>query len=109
MRRINQMGLYADDIVFNSPVTAVQFTGKAEVGALMAEVLAGFERWERTYLFADEDPCVFGARGRQLLHRPGPARTAAARSSMRASPDGAAWAAAAPRAGFFACPAAGHR
>jgi hypothetical protein len=58
------MALYADDVVFHSPVTAVDFRGKADVGALMTYVLAGFENWERTFVLADEQQCVFGARGR---------------------------------------------
>jgi hypothetical protein len=58
------MGLYADDVEFHSPVTAVPFRGKAEFGALMKHVLAGFESWERTFLMAEERECVFGARGR---------------------------------------------
>jgi hypothetical protein len=58
------MALYADDVVFSSPVTAVEFHGKAEVGVLMTHVLAGFETWERTFVLADDQQCVFGARGR---------------------------------------------
>lgn len=58
------MALYADDVVFRSPVTAVEFRGKTEVGVLMTHVLAGFETWERTFVLADEQQCVFGARGR---------------------------------------------
>lgn len=58
------MALYADDVTFHSPVTAVAFHGKDEVGALMAQVMAGFEHWERTFVLADEQQCVFGARGR---------------------------------------------
>ncbi|KLL11646.1 MULTISPECIES: nuclear transport factor 2 family protein [Protofrankia] len=58
------MALYAEDIVFSSPVTAVRFTGRAEVGALMSHVLAGFQSWERTFVFTGDDECVFGARGR---------------------------------------------
>jgi hypothetical protein len=58
------MALYADDVTFHSPVTAVSFRGKDEVGALMAHVMAGFEHWERTFVLADAQQCVFGARGR---------------------------------------------
>jgi hypothetical protein len=58
------MALYAEDVVFCSPVTAVEFHGKDEVGALMRHVMAGFETWERTFVLADEEQCVFGARGR---------------------------------------------
>jgi hypothetical protein len=57
------MDLYADDVVFHSPVTAVTFRGKTEVGALMAHVLAGFESWQRTFVLADDEQCVFGAAG----------------------------------------------
>jgi hypothetical protein len=32
--------VYADDVVFNSPVTAVQFRGKSEVAELMTHVLS---------------------------------------------------------------------
>ena len=60
------MALYADDVVFRSPVTAVEFRGKAEVGALMTHVPAGFETWERTFVLVDEQQCVFGARGRDV-------------------------------------------
>jgi hypothetical protein len=56
--------VYADDVVFNSPVTAVQFRGKREVADLMTHVLAGFETWERTFVLGDDGQCVFGARGR---------------------------------------------
>src|SRR5258708_39865848 len=55
------MDLYADDVVFHSPATAVTFRGKSEVGALMAHVLAGFESWQPTFLLADDEQCVFGA------------------------------------------------
>jgi SnoaL-like domain len=58
------MALYADDVTFHSPVTAVEFRGKDEVGALMAHVMVGFEHWERTFVLADDQRCVFGARGR---------------------------------------------
>jgi hypothetical protein len=58
------MDLYADDVVFCSPVTAVEFRGKTEVGSLMTHVLAGFESWERTFVLAGDRQCVFGARGR---------------------------------------------
>ncbi len=57
------MDLYADDVVFHSPATAVTFRGKSEVGALMAHVLAGFESWQRTFVLADDEQCVFGAAG----------------------------------------------
>src|SRR4051794_24091740 len=57
------MDLYTDDVVFHSPVTAVEFHGKPEVGELMKHVLAGFESWERTFVLADDEQCVFGARG----------------------------------------------
>jgi SnoaL-like domain len=56
--------VYADDVVFNSPVTAVQFRGKEEVAELLTHVLSGFETWEQTFVLADEHQCVFGARGR---------------------------------------------
>jgi SnoaL-like domain len=58
------LAVYADDVVFNSPVTAVQFHGKSEVAELMTHVLAGFETWQRTFVLADARQCVFGARGR---------------------------------------------
>jgi SnoaL-like domain len=58
------LAVYADDVVFNSPVTAVEFRGKSEVADLMTQVLAGFETWERTFVLADDRQCVFGARGR---------------------------------------------
>src|SRR3954454_12898805 len=58
------MATYADDVVFHSPVTAVEFQGKDAVGTLMNHVIAGFESWERTFVVADEEQCVFGARGR---------------------------------------------
>lgn len=57
------LSVYADEVVFNSPVTAVQFQGKREVADLMTHVLSGFEAWERTFVLADERECVFGARG----------------------------------------------
>jgi hypothetical protein len=57
------LSVYADDVVFNSPVTGVQFQGKREVADLMTHVLSGFETWERTFVLADERECVFGARG----------------------------------------------
>jgi SnoaL-like domain len=58
------LSVYADDVVFNSPVTAVQFQGKSEVAELMTHVLSGFDTWERTFVLAEERECVFGARGR---------------------------------------------
>jgi hypothetical protein len=58
------MALYADGITFHSPVTAVEFRGKDEVGTLMAHVIVAFERWERTFVLADERQAVFGVRGR---------------------------------------------
>ena len=58
------LDLYAEDIVFYSPVTAVAFRGKSEMRDLMTHVLAGFETWERTFVVADDEQCVFGARGR---------------------------------------------
>jgi hypothetical protein len=58
------MALYADDVTFHSPVTAVEFRGKDEVGTLMAHVMGAFERWDRTFVLADERQSVFGARGR---------------------------------------------
>lgn len=58
------MDLYADEIVFYSPVTAVAFRGKTEMSDLMTHVLAGFETWERTFVIADDEQCVFGAQGR---------------------------------------------
>jgi len=56
--------VWADDIVFHSPVTAVAFQGKPALHELMSTVLDGFETWERTFVIADADECVFGARGR---------------------------------------------
>ena len=56
--------VWADDIVFHSPVTAVPFEGKPDLTELMAPVVDGFETWERTFVIADHDQCVFGARGR---------------------------------------------
>jgi SnoaL-like domain len=58
------LSVYADDVVFHSPVTAVRFQGKSEVAELMTHVLSGFETWERTFVLAEERECVFGARAR---------------------------------------------
>ena len=56
--------VWADDIVFHSPVTPVAFRGKLALAELMTHVLAGFETWERTFVIADEQKAVFGAKGR---------------------------------------------
>src|SRR4051794_17614264 len=40
------------------------FKAKTRLGTLMNHVIAGFESWERTFGVADEEQCVFGARGR---------------------------------------------
>jgi hypothetical protein len=58
------LSVYAEEVVFNSPVTAVRFQGKREVAELMTHVLSGFETWERTFVLAEERECVFGARAR---------------------------------------------
>ena len=56
--------VWADDIIFHSPVTAVPFQGKQALAELMTPVLGGFETWERTFVMADDADAVFGARGR---------------------------------------------
>jgi hypothetical protein len=58
------MALYADDVVFHSPVTPNDFRGKEAVSDLMAHVLNGFETWQRTFVLADGELCVFGVRAR---------------------------------------------
>jgi SnoaL-like domain len=58
------MALYADDVVFHSPVTPNDFHGKEAVSDLMAHVLGGFESWERTFVLADGELCVFGVSAR---------------------------------------------
>jgi hypothetical protein len=76
------MALYAEDVVFCSPVTAVEFHGKDEVGVLMGHVMAGFDSWERTFVFADEDQFVFGARASIA------GRTVELAELVRLAPDG---------------------
>ena len=58
------VALYADDVVFHSPVTPLPFRGREEAGALLAVVVAAFEEWVPTFAIAQDDQAVLGVAAR---------------------------------------------